>query len=234
MKRHLYAATAALCLAVPGVALADTRIIDARDFTGVDVSSGIRATVTIGQAFSVTAESGRADDLSELRIGVHDGMLRAGYDWNIFQLFDFPGRDLKLTITMPSLDRVDASSGSSLVATGGTAQSFAIDASSGAAVTITGATSQTYALDSSSGAGITISGSCNTATADASSGSNVEARELDCAEASADTSSGAHVSITAHSSIAIDASSGSGVTVYGKPAVKSLDTNSGASVSFPN
>lgn len=232
MQRHLIAAAAALVLSWPGLALADSKTLDASDFTGLDIASGIHAEATTGSTFSVVAESPNATDLRELRYGVSNGAFRASYDFDIFSLFRPSSRNITLHITLPRLERIDISSGAILTATAPVGDALSIDASSGAHATVGTASAKTYSVDASSGASVTVEGSCQSVSTDVSSGASVDAGKLDCLEATANVSSGGSARITARSTVTVDVSSGGGVEVRGNPSVKTLDANSGGRVTF--
>src|SRR5262245_32844473 len=105
------ASWALLLLAAP--ALAETRTMELPAFTALDVSSGIDAIVTIGGAQSVTAEAADKRLLDDLQIKVEGSTLKAYYDWSFFDIFRFGNRDqVKLTVTIPALTKVEASAGS--------------------------------------------------------------------------------------------------------------------------
>lgn len=232
MQRHLFAAAAALLISSPGLALADSKTLDVRDFTGLDIASGIHAEAITGSTFSVVAESPNAIDLQELRYSVSGGAFHASYDWDFFSLFRPSSRNLTLHITLPRLERIDISSGASLTATAPVGDALSLDASSGAHATVVSATARTYSVDASSGADVAIDGTCQSVSTNVSSGANVDAGKLDCAEATANVSSGGHASIAARSTVTVDVSSGGGVEVLGHPNVKTLDANSGGRVTF--
>ena len=213
MQRHLIAAAAVLILSTPGLALAESKTLDVKDFAGLDIASGIRAEAIIGSTFSIVAESPDAAELRDLRYTVTNGTFRAWYDWDIFNLFRPSGRNVTLHITLPRLDHADVSAGANLIATAPVGDDLSLDASSGAHATITAATAKTYSVDVSSGA-------------------NLEASKLDCAEASANVSSGGNATVSARAEVTVDASSGGAVKVLGHPTVKTLDSNSGARVTF--
>jgi len=235
MQRHLIAASAAAFLLVPTLAFADSKVIDATGFTGIEIASGIRAEVGIGSTFSVVADSPRFQDLTELRTNVTGGVFHASYDWTFLDLLRPTGRDITLRITLPALQQIGVSSGALVTATAPAGDKLEIDVSSGSRATITAAASKTYRIDASSGASVTIDGSCTSLAANSSSGANLDAKALDCADVTANVSSGAHASVAARTSITADASSGGGIDVVGKPQVTALAANSGGTIRFaPN
>ncbi len=232
MNLFASAALAATIGIVSSAAMAETRTIAAAGFTGIDISAGIKATVSIGPTFSVTAESPNGDDFNGLRIGVEGDSLRASYDPSLLDLLNLGGHQMRVRIVMPSLTHVDASSSAQVEVSGNAADALSVDVSSGANVAVTGASAAQYTLDVSSGAALTIAGACGSAKLDASTGASLDAKALACRDADADASTGSHIEVAAEETIAADASTGAQVTVHGHPQVKSSDADTGGNVDF--
>lgn len=233
MKRQAVVALAALCIAVPSLAFAESKTLDVAQFHGVDVSSGIRAVVSGGKPHSVVVEASDPDDLVNLRYDVRDGHLRLWYDWSIGELFDWSDRDVTVTIGTEQLDSLEAASGASIDAAVLMGEEIGLEASSGASIKTIAIEGMSYIIESSSGAHIETSGFCTDANIEVSSGASVAAKALDCAKVNLEVSSGASLDVTAKESISAEVSSGGHATVYGKPSVDHLETSSGGSVDFP-
>ena len=223
------AAAATLMLAVP--ALAETRAIELPPFTGVDVSSGIDAVVAIGPTQSVAAEAADPRLLDDLQVKVEGGTLKAYFDWNIFDLLNF-GADRRITlrITAPAIDKVVASAGSDINATGISGDHLSFNASSGSDISASGVAARSIDLNASSGAGLDIVGTCDVAKANASSGSDLDASELICATVDANASSGSDLEVHATAAVKANASSGSDVKVTGSPARVDQESSSGGGI----
>lgn len=226
----LAAASAALLLcAAP--ALAETRTIDLPAFTALDISSGIDAVVTVGGTQSITAEAKDSRLLDDLQLKVEGNTLKAYYDWSFFDIFSFGDRDqIKLTITVPALDKIEASAGSDVEATGVTGDALEFGSSSGADLTLRAVAGQSIDLNASSGAGLKIDGTCVDGKANASSGSDLDAEKLLCATMDANASSGSDLDVHASKSIKANASSGSDLTIYGNPAEVDQESSSGSDI----
>lgn len=223
------ASTALLLLAAP--ALAEARIIELPAFTALDISSGIDAIVTVGGTQSITAEAADKRLLDDLQVKVEGNTLKAYYDWSFFDIFSFGDRDqIKLTITVPALTKVEASAGSDVDAAGVTGDTLTFNASSGADLTLTSVAGKSIELNASSGAGLKISGTCETGEAEASSGSDLDAEDLLCATVDANSSSGSDLEVYASKSIKANASSGSDLTVHGNPAEVEQESSSGSDI----
>jgi hypothetical protein len=232
MHKLATAAFAASICFVPSLAFAESRVLDVPAFTGVDIDTGIAATITVGVSQSVIAEAPATGDFDKFRYEVRNGVLHVWYDWDIGRIFDFGDRSMTLTISAPSLDYIESSSGASVTATGLAGENLTLEASSGAHITAAKIVGATYKMDASSGAGITLDGTCTTASVDVSSGASINAAGLACSTLSVDASSGSHIEIGASDSISADVSSGAGVIIHGRPRVDSLDASSGGGVTF--
>lgn len=223
------ASAALLLLAAP--ALAETRTIELPPFSALDISSGIDAIVTVGGTQSITAEAADTRLLDDLQLKVEGNTLKAYYDWSFFDLFSFGDRDqIKLTITVPALNKVEASAGSDVEATGVTGDTLTFRASSGADLTLRAVAGKSIDLNASSGAGLKVDGTCEDGKANSSSGSDLDAEDLLCATMDANSSSGSDLDVHASKSVKANASSGSDLTVYGNPAEVEQESSSGSDI----
>jgi len=231
MRTLSFAATAAIALLSAAPVLAETRVVDLRGFTAIDISSGIDAVVSIGPTQAVEAEAADPRLLDDLELKVEGSTLKAYYDWSLLDIFSF-GRDrqIKLRITVPALHAIAASAGSDVEAKGIVGEGLEFNASSGADISVTGVVAKSIDLEASSGARIEVSGTCDSARANASSGSDLDASELVCSTVDANASSGSDLEVHATSSVTINASSGSDVTVTGKPGSVKQESSSGADI----
>jgi hypothetical protein len=189
--------------AVAGVAHAEQRNLSG--FTHVAATAGTDVEVRVGQAFSVNV-TGRDADRIVTRVS-GDRLIVEPVRGNWFQRGP---RDARVSVTMPRVAGLSASSGADLVASG-----------------LNGGTVE---LDSSSGADLRVSGTCASFTADASSGSDIHAAELRCENGSVDVSSGADVRVYASGRLNVDASSGGGVVAHGNPGIGEVSLSSGGSL----
>lgn len=227
MIRTLTAASvAALCFAAP--ALAETRTYDVGAFTGLEVSAGINVNFETGQARSVSVRNAK-DNFDDIIVEVKGDTLILKRPRKIGW-----GKRTRYTVTVsaPSLDRVEASSGADVTGSGLSGDEVSISSSSGADATITGIDAQTVRLESSSGSDIEASGTCDRVIADSSSGADIEAGDLVCRIGDADASSGSDITIHVSESINADVSSGADIDVYGQPEARNTDKSSGGSVNF--
>ena len=209
LRKFLKTTLSVSVLLMAGSAVAETKTYDLAPFTGVKAATGVDVTITVGEVQSVRAV-GPDGKMDRLEIAVDDGMLRIrrrnrkGWGWG------WDDSNFEVTISVPELN--------------------VIDASSGAEVRATGVESERVTLDASSGADIDVSGSCDIVSADASSGADIDARDLVCREAIADVSSGADIDIHATERFTGEASSGGGISVYGKPTNVNAGESSGGDI----
>lgn len=227
------AALAALVAVLPTAATAESRTYDVASFTEIEISSGIDATITIGETQSVEAEATDAARLDELIVEVSNGRLHARFDWDVLDLFSLgdAGR-VRVTVTVPAVEVIESNSGADVVATGITGDRLDLASSSGADLEARDIAVETVVLESSSGADLDVSGTCTSARAETSSGANIDARDLVCETVEVEASSGADAAVHATQSVRAEASSGGNVDIHGAPAEARTDESSGGDVTL--
>jgi hypothetical protein len=232
MKRILeIAVAAAMVVLAPAAATAASKTIAVEPFTEIEISSGIEATVSIGDEQSVIAESPDVGYLDELIVEVLGGRFHAYFDWNVLDLLPFGSdRRVSLAITVPRIDVIDANSGASVKAAGIEAERLRLGASSGANLTVSDVTVADIDAEASSGAALDVAGTCDAADVESSSGARVEAGDLVCRAVKVEASSGARADVHATAAVDAEASSGASVDVRGNPADARSDESSGGDV----
>jgi len=226
MLRSTLLATACLALALP--ASAENQTYDMNSFNELDVSAGVTVIYEAGDTQSIIAENdsgnfeklvienrGDALVISRKRSGLFGNRNRQNYT---------------VRITGPAISAVEASSGSSVHATGLVGDIVQLEASSGAALKVSDVQAKDISLKASSGSTLYAEGTCTTADLSASSGASVDADELVCAAIEAQASSGA--SLNAHATSKADgrASSGASIKVVGGATDINKEKSSGGSV----
>ncbi|MEL6360287.1 MAG: head GIN domain-containing protein [Pseudomonadota bacterium] len=210
MKSFLTLLAALGSLLIGGTAAAGAeKRYDLDGFDSISVATGIKAVVTVGGDYSIIAESSEKG-LDRLEVRVSGGELKLrrrnrGWQWG-------RSENVKVSISMPDLTMIDASSGAYVSATG-------IDAAD-------------MVVEASSGSRIKASGDCGELSADVSSGAQVDIGALVCENVVAEASSGASVKVYAEESIDADASSGAKISVRGSPNEVRKDSSSGGRVVF--
>jgi beta-lactamase regulating signal transducer with metallopeptidase domain len=189
-----------------GVTSPETRDFGTKNFSKVEVGSGISMVYTQDPNASVTAELKRGS-WDQVEISVNGDTLTAkrakNSKWGRY------GPQLTVYAASPNLKSVDASSGSS----------FKGNVVAG-----------NLSVDASSGSSLSMEGACKSLTLDASSGSSISMDKLECENTNVDASSGSSIRVFASKKADIDASSGSSISVSGKPTDVTTDKSSGASV----
>ena len=190
------AASAAFALA----ALADTdKRYEFSGFDELDIAAGVEVIYETGDNYSVVAHfrQGGPDDMKIRQDG--DRLYiskKSTSDW---------GNRLRVTlnITSPDLKAIEASSGSSIRASG--------------------VASDAFALKVSSGGSAEISGTCKDMTVKASSGGRADAQDFKCESVTAAASSGGSVDAFASARATSNTSSGGSVDIWGEPAQRTAN-----------
>lgn len=237
----ILALAATMGLTMSTAAFAQSRNFDLTGFDRIDIATGLDAVVTVGDSFSVTAESKSQDALDNLEVTVQGGVLTARIEQNFLDfivggglvgLLLNNGNAVKFTITAPALSGVDASSGADIDLPGLKADQIELSASSGGDISVIDAVLGTVTAGSSSGSNISLSGEAQAVEFDASSGADIDAEDLAAVTAVAKASSGADISLRASESLKAEASSGGDIEVHGNPATRDIDESSGGEVRF--
>lgn len=237
----ILALAAAMGMTASTTAFAQSRDFDLTGFDRIDIATGLDAVVTLGDGFSVHAESRSQDALDNLDVTINDGVLTARLEQSFLDFIVSGGlvgmllnngNAVKFTITVPALAGVDASSGADVALPGFKGEGLELSASSGADIAVTDAVLGSVVANASSGSDIALSGQAQAIDADASSGADIDAEHLATVAATAHASSGAGVSVRASQSVKAEASSGGDIDVYGNPASRDVDASSGGDVNF--
>jgi hypothetical protein len=197
------------------------------DFSGISTSSGIETEITQGTENSVFISANDDSYLDKIITEVENGTLKIYVDskkmkWN--------KRDknykIKAIITYKSINRISASSGSSLrIVNPLTTPSLTVDVSSGAG--LSGEINVTeLAVDQSSGAISKLKGSATNMKASLSSGAVFTGTDLLSEACRVTASSGAILKISVSKSLIASASSGAVISYRGNPSVEK-NTGSG-------
>jgi hypothetical protein len=230
-------------LAATGAAQGQEESFDLSGFTGVDIATGIEASVTLAENFSVRAHSRSAEALDKLELDVRDGILVARIESNFL---DFVlsgglvgmllngGNAVALDITLPTLESATASSGADIELIAIATDRLALDASSGSTINLTGAGLRLLTASASSGSDIKLTGSAEEIELNASSGADIEADELEAVAGRLEASSGADISARLTEQVRARASSGGDIDVEGNPTQRDIDTSSGGDVHIEN
>ena len=214
MKKRILFAAASAALAVTAFTPASyadvTKTYDAVNFDELDVAAGVEVKFTTAPDYSVRAvfSRGGPDDVKVRQDGDRLYLARKNTS-------SLSNKKMRVTfhVTAPSLEEIEASSGSSLLAEGLQTDDMVISVSSGASVS--------------------AYGSCNKLNIKASSGGSANAKELTCKTVKAGANSGGSVRAYASDAAKSKTSSGGSVDIYGNPASRSANKSiSGGSTDF--
>ncbi len=206
-----------------GKTITETRqILD--DFTNVEVSRGIDVEITQNTTKSVEV---KADDniINYVITKVEDGTLIITLDKSIKN-----ASTKKVMITMPNIESLRTSSGSSIESKNTLIVSkIDVRASSGSDINLT-LEAEDVKCASSSGSDITIKGKALKLETSSSSGSDIDAQNLLANDVVAKSSSGSSIEIHPILSLNAKASSGGDIIYHNNPKVINKKTSSGGSV----
>ena len=206
MSRYILTIAAIASLAALP-AFAETRAYELESFNAIEVSSGIEVDISAGRSQSISVEQ-RDGKFEDIKLEVEDGVLRI----KRVRTMSWGGRKVpfSVTINVPSLTSLSASSGSEIDADG-------IDADQ-------------FRIKTSSGAEIQAAGRCGTLEISASSGADINARDLQCEGVDGRVSSGADIDAYATSRVDASASSGGSMRVFGGATNVDINKSTGGSV----
>lgn len=196
------------------------------DFKNISVSNAIDVVIEQSDKTEITVE---ADDnlQKEIITKVENGTLIIKCKYNSFRNITMK----KVTVKMPALDKIEASSASS-VQSKNVFQGENIDLESSSAATMdVNIESDNISATSSSGSSINIQGKALKVQTRASSGASVDAGKLLANEVEAGASSGGNINVHPIVTLKAEASSGGHVTYNTVPKNIEKNSSSGGSIS---
>lgn len=216
-----------------------TRTVSIADFNGIDTSSGITVVYSQGELSAARITAPRyIFDYLEIEVD-QKGTLELSISSRYWKKYNSMNGEITVTVSSPRINRLEASSGSSIKSVGALRANGKadIETSSGASITLPGgftATGKTE-IEVESGSAVSITGlNAPQIDADLSSGSQLTLTNATATHASFDLSSGASCTVAGKtSSLKVDASSGS--SFNGKKFIADkadIDASSGATVDY--
>jgi len=193
------------------------------EFTGIHVSAGIQAKISIGGR-SVTV---RGDDnvVPLVRTEVHGGRLDIGWEPNTSHT---TRSSLQVIISAPRVDDLEASGGAGIEGAVASGDSLRIDASGGSHIRVSAERKQ-IEVQGSGGAVLTLEGRADAIRLHASGGTVVKAARLSVGTVELEGSGGATLSIDAAAAVRGSLSGGSTARV-GPRAKVDVHTSGGSEV----
>ncbi|KRD59212.1 hypothetical protein ASE40_13590 [Flavobacterium sp. Root935] len=195
------------------------------DFKNIRVSNAIDVVIEQSDSREITVE---ADDnlQKDIETKVENGTLVISCKYNSFRNITMK----KVTVKMPVVDKIEASSASSVqsknVIEG---QDIILEASSAASMQVN-IESDKISVDSGSGSSVTIEGKALNLNTSVSSGGSIDAAKLMANDIHAEASSGGTVSIHPIVSLKAEASSGGNIDYSGSPKTVEKSASSGGNI----
>jgi hypothetical protein len=201
---------------------------DVADFTSVEVSGVVHATVHIGPRAPVVLE-GDDNLLPLITTEVHDGRLVVAVKngANIR-----PSRPIKAEITTPVLSGITANGASEMDVTAATTDKFSVAASGATAVAVRDVDTEALAVDASGASRVTLAGKARSTTLGISGASHIKADGLTAGSAAVEISGASHVEISATAAIKGTVSGASHLDVLGSPRDRSVASSGASHVSY--
>lgn len=196
------------------------------DFKNVEVSNAIDLVIEQSYKTEITVE---ADDnlQKEITTKVENGVLIIECDYNSFINI----KSKKVTVKMPFIDKLEASSSSTIKSINTLkGESISLEASSAGSINVN-LEADSVICEASSGSTITVSGKALKLQTVSSSGSEIEAKGLLANDITANSSSGSSISVHPLVSLNAKASSGSEINYDIVPKKITKEESSGSSIS---
>jgi phage shock protein PspC (stress-responsive transcriptional regulator) len=200
------------------------------DFNEIEAAGVFRVLVRQGDGYKAEA-AGRSGDLDDVRLEVRGDRLiiRSRRNNGLFSAFGSNRNPILVTVTMPSLKRLELSAAAQADVSGFRDEDLRVNASSAASARLAVDVPH-LEIDLSSAAHAELKGSATELSVDGSSASSLNALGLRAGTASVDLSSGSEASVRATDLLKVDLSSGSQVKYAGNPTRIEKDLNSGSSL----
>ncbi|MFD1601774.1 head GIN domain-containing protein [Flavobacterium artemisiae] len=202
----------------------EKRIVEG-NFTNVKVSNAIDLVIEQSDVKEITVE---ADDnlQNEIITKVEHGTLVIECKYSSFKNVTMK----KVTVKMPVIDKLEASSASTVEAKKVIqGENISLETSSAATMNVN-IESDNISLESSSGSSISIEGKALKIKSSASSGATIDAEKLLANDVDAEASSGGSVNVNSIVSLKAEASSGGSINYTGSPKNLEKSAQSGGSV----
>jgi hypothetical protein len=196
------------------------------DFDKIDVSQAINVELTQGKTFFVEVET-NDNIMPYLSTEVSGGTLKIYYNK---KFNSFRNTDTKIKITMPELEKISASSASSVVSKSNfSGNKIQMKTSSASTVEMT-LEYDVVNVDASSASNLTLKGLALENYFESSSASVIDAQALKANMVEAEASSGSNIYVFPIKQLTAKASSGSVVTLKNKAESETVKTSSGGSI----
>ena len=204
--------------------------LDLGPFSAASIGTAIEARIVVGETQSVEIDVNDPAMLEDLKVDVVNGVLRAWIDSDFWDAISFRDNTVRLTVSMPALRRVAATSAAHVVILGVRGEELLISADSAARVELTDLAVASLLLDVDSAAQLVVSGTCGRAVARVHSVARVDAGALKCTDLNVDATSASNSRFTASGNVEARATSAANVKLMGRPASLYMDTDSAGGI----
>ena len=230
MKRAISIMTAVLFLALAtNLFASETKTYDFKDFTSVEVGSGMLLTVTQSNSYSVEVIADQKD-FEHLKVEKKGNTLSFNIKNSIFSFFGHRHNRIEVNIKMPSLTGLDLSGGSlGNITMDVPSKNFRAVLSGGADLNGNLNCANIH-LELSGGSKIEISGKGNDINLEGSGGSIFKLKEFSVDNVNVDLSGGTHATVTMNGTLNTQQNGGSRLVYYGNAKLGDTDFSGGSGV----
>ena len=207
-----------------------TKTYSYKDFTEVEVSSGMHLTVTQSNSYSIEVIADQ-EDFKNLKVERDGNAVKFYFKHDFFSFNWGKHHKVEVNIKMPALTGTDLSGGSiGNITMDVSSKKFNADLSGGS--TINGNIKcGNIELELSGGSVAEFSGNGKNLKVDGSGGSIFKLKNFNASDVDADLSGGSQVTITMNGTLNTEQSGGSHLTYYGKAELGDTDFSGGSGVS---
>lgn len=203
-------------------------------FSSVSVSSGIELLLTQGDEVSLAVSASEPKFEERLKTVIENGVLKIYYDNAGISWVNENKRKLKAYLSFKTLEKIMASSGSSIKSSGKlNFNNLELIINSGALVKLD-LVAKEISVKEDSGAEASLSGSADNVEVSVSSGASFKGFDLKTTFCTAKASSGGSVKINIEKELSAKASSGGDIRYSGAAVIREINVNSGGSVKKTN
>jgi len=206
-----------------------TKTFNFKDFTSVDVSSGMYLNVTQSDSYSIEIKADESD-FKYLEVEKDGETLKIYFHKSFFSFFKRHNK-VEINITMPALKGLDLSGGSNAnIKMDNSSKSFSADLSGGSYLE-GNLTCGDVSFDFSGGSSANLTGNGKDVKLEGSGGSKFKLKDFSVDNVNADLSGGSHATVTMNGTLNTEQSGGSRITYYGNMTLGQTDFSGGSGVS---
>ncbi len=203
-------------------------------FSAVSVSSGIELLLTQGNEISLAVSASEPKYEERLKTVIENNVLKIYYDNAGISWVNEKKRSLKAYLSFKTLEKIMASSGASVKASGKLSFNILELKITSGAIVVADLVAKEISVKEDSGAEASLSGSAEKVEISVSSGAGFKGFDFKTAYCTAKASSGGSVKINIEKELSAKASSGGDIRYSGAGVIKDINVNSGGSVKKTN